>query len=183
MATSVASGATPAIPTPLTGAAISDATWVPCPYRSPSAALLPQSPFAISSGAAVGVSEDERARPSEIEVRRDVGMSGIHPAVDDADGDAATGRVRVARPGADDGHVPLTQAERLRVRCVEHVAVQVVTDRLELALRDRGVDRGRNDDERHDDCDTKNMRVSAYPLFVSRSFLPRHQVQTRSPLP
>ena len=53
--TSVASGATPAMPIPLTGAPISDETCVPCPLRSSTAALFVQLPFAISDGSAVGV--------------------------------------------------------------------------------------------------------------------------------
>ena len=49
-ATIVASGATPAIPIPLTGAAIVDATCVPCPPRSCTAALLEQIPLPASTG-------------------------------------------------------------------------------------------------------------------------------------
>ncbi len=43
------------MPMPLTGAAMVEATCVPWPARSSTAALLVQSPFAISDGAAVGV--------------------------------------------------------------------------------------------------------------------------------
>src|SRR5215213_7389805 len=64
-ATRVASGATPAMPIPLMGAAAIEATWVPWPYRSRMAALLVQL-VASSTGAAVGVpglmNEHERAR-------------------------------------------------------------------------------------------------------------------------
>jgi hypothetical protein len=41
-ATSVACGATQAIPMPFTGAPMIEATWVPCPYRSCTAALFAQ---------------------------------------------------------------------------------------------------------------------------------------------
>ena len=52
----MASGATPAMPTPFSAPAIVVATCVPWPWRSWTAALFEQSPFAISCGAAVGVS-------------------------------------------------------------------------------------------------------------------------------
>jgi hypothetical protein len=52
-ATRVASGATPAMPIPLTGAAAMEATWVPWPYGSRTAALLAQL-VATSTGSAVG---------------------------------------------------------------------------------------------------------------------------------
>ena len=55
MATILACGATPAIPTPFTGAAIVDATCVPWPPRSWTAALFAQFPFPSSCGSAVGV--------------------------------------------------------------------------------------------------------------------------------
>ena len=54
IATIVASGATPAIPMPLIGAAIVEATCVPWPFWSWTAALFEQSPPAISTGRAVG---------------------------------------------------------------------------------------------------------------------------------
>ena len=54
-ATIVASGATPAMPTPLTRPAMVVATWVPWPCRSCTAALFEQSPLATSRGSAVGV--------------------------------------------------------------------------------------------------------------------------------
>src|SRR5215510_8201143 len=53
----VASGATPAVPIPLIGDAASLAVWVPCPFRSCTAALFEQSPLATSDGSAFGLAE------------------------------------------------------------------------------------------------------------------------------
>jgi len=66
IATIVASGATPAIPTPLIGAAMIDETCVPWPNWSCTAALFEQSPLPISTGSASGswsnTNEHDRAR-------------------------------------------------------------------------------------------------------------------------
>ena len=94
-ATMVACGATPAMPIPLTRPAIVVATWVPWPSRSWTAALLVQSPLAISEGSAVGVS----VKMNEHELRhvdgaRQVGVGEVDAAVDDADLHAGSGRQR-----------------------------------------------------------------------------------------
>ena len=70
----MASGATPATPIPLIGAAIVPAVCVPCPARSCSAALFEQSP-ARDLLRRVGrrrVRVDEHARRGDIDVRHDV---------------------------------------------------------------------------------------------------------------
>ena len=55
IATIVAWGATPTMPIPFCLPAIVVATCVPCPWRSWTAVLFEQSPFATSCGSAVGV--------------------------------------------------------------------------------------------------------------------------------
>src|SRR4029453_5723897 len=116
-ATMVAWGATPAVPTPLLGAAASLAVWVPCPFRSWTAALFEQSPLATSAGSALGLAEvmNEHDRPTSRLGAMAGGVGASDPGVPPSDSGPGppVHRIGLTRGGVDQAIVPLTCRQRL----------------------------------------------------------------------
>ena len=133
--TIVALGATPAMPMPLIGEAMVDATCVPWPFSSTSLGSLHDWSGSAAHGPSiartVGVDRDvDREVPAQlsVEVGRDVRVRAVDTRVEDPDQHALLALLELVRAvggGADLLHVPLQVGERLGVRSVVSAALAV----------------------------------------------------------